>query len=248
MQLGTYEIPETRLFPTCINDLKKIYEQAHADPISSNDVAKALGFAAVTSGGFYRKLNSLVTYGLLDQVGRGTFKVSQLGTDSIFPADADHKKEYKQAVMNVALWAELYKKFKKNLPENIFVSLKNLTGAEPQQVQNAEKDVRKWYLDDIMLIPDEFLNEEKSYMAQESSKKQEANSTIADQVQNLKEDLLTIPFGNKYVVQLPANESLSRAWSRLKKYMDLYVEEEMEADNTSESAEAAEYLSAGDKP
>jgi hypothetical protein len=54
------------------------------------------------------------------------------------------KEFYRQAVLNVSLWNKLYKRFQKNLPENIEAALhKIITGAELSEIKKMEKDIRR---------------------------------------------------------------------------------------------------------
>jgi Mn-dependent DtxR family transcriptional regulator len=159
MQLGVFNyIPETRLVPTALNDIKKIYDQTtNKDKIELNEIASILGYKQPKGGAFYRRIQSLIAYGLIE--GRGVFKITELGKDMAHSFDDYYQRKelYRKSVLNVPLWNELYKMFQKNLPENIEESLQKITGAEPLEVKRVEKDIRRWYEEDIKLIPDEKL-------------------------------------------------------------------------------------------
>lgn len=158
MLLGTYEVPEFRI-DTLQDDIKKVYDSILSDEIGSNDLAKMLGYAANTSGNFYRKTSSMQYFGLLE--GRGTFKVSELGKGLAHPeSEEDKKRLLNQAVFHVKLWNEIYKKWKKDPPtDNFWVQIKNITGIESPQAQKISSQVRKWYLDDVANISEEFLDD-----------------------------------------------------------------------------------------
>jgi hypothetical protein len=38
-----------------------------------------------------------------------------------------------------------------------------------------------------------------------------------------------IPFAGKYAIKKPANEDIRKSWERLKRYMDIYLEDFAEA-------------------
>jgi hypothetical protein len=159
MQLGVFNyIPETRLVPTALNGIKKIYDQtANKDKIELNEIASILGYKQPGGGAFYRRIHSLIAYGLIE--GRGVFKITELGKDMAHSFDDYYQRKelYRKAVLNVPLWSELYKTFQKNLPENMEESLQKITGAEPIEVKKVEKDIRRWYEEDVKLIPQENL-------------------------------------------------------------------------------------------
>jgi hypothetical protein len=160
MQLGVFNyIPETRLVPTALNDIKKIYEHtsSYKEKIELNEIASILGYKQPKGGAFYRRIHSMIAYGLIE--GRGVFKITELGKDMAHSFDDYYQRKelYRKSVLNVPLWNELYKTFQKSLPENIEESLQKITGAEPSEVKKVEKDIRRWYEEDIKLIPQENL-------------------------------------------------------------------------------------------
>jgi hypothetical protein len=69
MNLGSYEIPEARLLP-CIADAKTLYEAIGSEEIGSNDVAQILGYKTNTTTPFYRRLNSMTLFGLVERKGK----------------------------------------------------------------------------------------------------------------------------------------------------------------------------------
>jgi hypothetical protein len=158
MQLGVFNyIPETRLVPTAISDIKNVYDQQTVankeDKIELNEIASILGYKQPRGGAFYRRIHSMIAYGLIE--GRGLFKITELGKDMAHSFDDYYQRKelYRQAVLNVPLWNELYKRFQKNLPENIEDVLQKITAAEPSGIKKVEKDIRRWYEEDIKLIP-----------------------------------------------------------------------------------------------
>ena len=149
MRIGSYEIPEIRFTTGAFNDIKKIYDNVKSvdRQIHANDLALLLGYKTPTSGGFYRRINSLISYGLLE--GRGKFRVTKNGEDILYPRDEDHRKQLlRESVLRVSLWNEFYKKFKRDLPENLWLEIKDLKGVPSAEAQGVEKEVKRWYLND----------------------------------------------------------------------------------------------------
>jgi len=68
MWLGTYNIPEVRLYPDILNDVKRfslISPRIHDIDLDPKVLAKTLGLTP-NSGAFYRRLNSSICYGLVE--------------------------------------------------------------------------------------------------------------------------------------------------------------------------------------
>jgi hypothetical protein len=239
LRIGSYEIPEIRFASGALNDIKKIYENVKSvdRQIHANDLAILLGYKTPTSGGFYRRINSLISYGLLE--GRGRFRVTKNGEDILYPRGDDHRKLLlRESVLRVSLWNELYKKFKKNLPENLWLEIKELTGVSSAEAQTIEKEVRRWYLHDIEPISEEVLlnipNKEQegsnSYLVEDKLKDVNilgAPTMVATEIEE-------IPFAGKYAIKKPANENIRRSWERLKRYMEIYLEDFDEETSTRE--------------
>ena len=83
--------------------------------IELNEIAFILGYKQPRSGAFYRRIGSLIAYGLVE--GRGVFKITELGKDVAHSFDDYYQRKefYRQAVLNVSLSNKLYKRFQKNL-------------------------------------------------------------------------------------------------------------------------------------
>jgi hypothetical protein len=122
----------------------------------------------------------MVQFGFLETVGRGIFRVTDLGKRIPYPEDEnDKKKLFRQAFMNVPLWKELYGKFQKNPPaENFWVTLKNIAGTDSPTAQKIEKEVKARYLEDVALVSDE-IESEKSYKQPDSNKRGEEKQMAA---------------------------------------------------------------------
>lgn len=160
MKLGAFEIPEFRLAPNCVQDIKKIYDACKFEKITSKDLAKLLGYSNATSGRFYTRLKSLTAYGLIS--GGGSNQVSQLGYQIAYPESPDHEDaSRKKAIFNVELWRQLYRLVGRSpSQENFWLQLKNAAGIDAPEAQQNANLVRKWYMEDISLVPDNVLQSE----------------------------------------------------------------------------------------
>lgn len=229
MQLGSFEVPEIRLVPSCMIDLKKIYDVQKTKEIKSSDLSTLLGYKYATNTQFYRRLNSLVSYGLLD--GRGTYRISELGQHLLFPEGEGDKTESMlrtKAVLNVPLWKALYEEYKKSPPlENFWVKLKNITGSEPERAKTLEQQIRNWYLEDIAHVSESELaktsaldskGEPKDLSSKDSNTKSMSQQLVVPQLDQEK-----LEFG-KAVLLLPKND-LKKEWEKLQKYMTIFLED-----------------------
>jgi hypothetical protein len=235
-RLGSFLVPISRLNPNSLNDLKTLYQATVGlTEIPNQDIAKAWSLSSPNSGGFYRRLNSLILYGLLQPASKGKFKITQLGKDILFPYSEDHKKQsYKKAVLNVDLWSELYRIIKnKNPPDSIFSHLRTITHAEPIQIEKAERDIRRWYLEDISLIPDEILQEkdveqtqQKEFSSQEYYNHNNGEKSMLTTNQpptNSQSESEEYSFENgKVLIRLP-KDNKTEVWSRVKQVLDIYM-------------------------
>lgn len=239
MRIGSYEIPEIRFASGALNDIKKIYDNVKSvdRQIHANDLAILLGYKTPTSGGFYRRINSLISYGLLE--GRGRFRVTKNGEDILYPRGDDHRKLLlRESVLRVSLWNELYKKYKKNLPENLWLEIKELTGVSSAEAQTIEKEVRRWYLHDIEPIAEEVVlniaNKEQEGSNSYSVEDKLKDVNILGAPTMVATEIEEIPFAGKYAIKKPANEDIRRSWERLKRYMEIYLEDFDEETSTRE--------------
>jgi hypothetical protein len=231
LRIGSYEIPEIRFNSGAFNDIKKIYDNVKSvdRQIHANDLALLLGYKTPTSGGFYRRINSLISYGLLE--GRGKFRVTKNGEDILYPPDEERRKQLlRESVLRVSLWNEFYNKFKRNLPENLWLEIKDLTGVSSAEAQSVEKEVRRWYLNDTEQIAGEhkLLNlSEKLHEELDDELIEDTNRVSKYQsIQTIGSiEIEEIPFAGKYAIKKPANEDIRKSWERLKRYMDIYLED-----------------------
>jgi hypothetical protein len=241
LRIGSYEIPEIRFGSGALNDIKKIYDNVKSvdRQIHANDLAILLDYKTPTSGGFYRRINSLIDYGLLE--GRGKFRVTKNGEDILYPRGDSHRKQLiRDSVLRVALWNEFYKKYKRNLPENLWLEIKDVTGVSSAEAQNVEKEIRRWYLSDTESLVGDDLSLQTLHQQSERSgndiEKQESTELRNANIQSLSTlqnaEIEEIPFAGKYAIKKPINEDIHRSWDKLKKYMEIYLEDFKEEDST----------------
>ncbi|MGI0062411.1 MAG: hypothetical protein ACREBA_08170, partial [Nitrosotalea sp.] len=129
MQLGSYEIPEVRLVPEVLEILKKVNNGlSDGGTIQSINLAKLLGYKFGTESQFYRKIRSMLYYGLLE--GKGTFRITDLGKSLLIPLNTEEEKTLRStAVLHVPLWREIYNRYTKSPPRDDFwIQLMNITG------------------------------------------------------------------------------------------------------------------------
>ena len=153
VKIGTYRIPDKRLFPSLVETTKLIYGKFSSEEISNMDMlAKFLGHKSANSGTFLAKLTYLRAYGLIE--GRGTVKVSEIGKKLTYPTNEQEKMEaMEQAILHIPLWKEFYSRWGVNLPNSDFwVDLAKITGLEPPEAQRLAEEVRKAYLDDVKYL------------------------------------------------------------------------------------------------
>lgn len=128
-----------------------------------------------SSGGFYRRINSLVIFGLIEQVSKGRLRITQLAKNILFPLDNEQRNQgYVEAFFHVEIWTRLYEKVKRNPPPSIFAQLSSITDAEPLEIKKLEGEIKRFYLEDLSLISDEALEQkdQKSYSLDQTHNKQ----------------------------------------------------------------------------
>lgn len=223
MELGAYKIPDIRLYPNAINDVKQIVEHT-TDTLDRRDIAKLWKYVSPSTQIFYKRLKSLVYYGLVDG-NQGQYRVTALAKDIYRPDDESHKKIlYSKAVRNVPLWNELYKKFKKNPTESIYVQLKTITGAEPQEIEKVERQIRKRYLEDMALLSEDLIEETSestnSYITSSSKVESAPMESEPTRPSGSTEGVMDYGFG-KYKVTLPIDDSeAKKVYQKLRKMLD----------------------------
>ncbi len=251
MKIGNYEIPDIRL-SEAIQDVKKIFDKVKniQDLTHYSDIAVMLDYKSKIGGAFYRRLNSLTLFGLLE--GRAKYRVTELGENISYPINDSQKAELSsKAFLNVPLWSKLYSKHGKHLSDNVWFDVKNITGISAPESQAVEKDVRKWYLEDVVFMVEKL-----------NVKGEEQNTSIMEEIDNndLEDDinnninrgeskityqdkliineisLEKIPFGKDIIIYLPKG-NIFKAWEKAQRYMNLYLEDYDELHNTTSTLE-----------
>jgi len=256
LKIGNYEIPDIRL-SEAIQDVKKIFDKVKntQDLTHYTDIAVMLDYRSKIGGAFYRRLNSLTLFGLLE--GRAKYRVTELGENISYPIDELNKNELTtKAFLSVPLWNKIYSKHGKQLSDNVWFDIKNITGISAPEAQAVEKDVRKWYLEDVVFVVEKpisknedstsitLLEENNSkpnfedYKVGSNINKENFKSNNYQNNFNINETTLEkIPFGKDIIIYLPKGNIL-KAWEKAQKYMKLYLEdfeEELQNNNNNNS-------------
>lgn len=201
------------------------------EPIQSKILSESLGYKFGTEPTFFKKINSMIAYGILE--GRGVYNVTKLGVELLYPESIEMEKRLKtRAIMNVGLWKAIFEIHGKNPPkEGLWVSIKNITEVEPLTAKEYENRVYSWYMQDIALVSDEYLeNKPASNEDQKSTKVEEPktlssitskNSVLAQVLAN-PDSIEKFEVG-KSLVCLP-KEEIVKEWEKIKKMIDIYLE------------------------
>jgi hypothetical protein len=247
LKIGNYEIPDIRL-SEAIQDVKKIFDKVKntQDLTHYSDIAVMLDYKSKIGGAFYRRLNSLTLFGLLE--GRAKYRVTELGENISYPINDNQKAELSsKAFLNVPLWNKLYSKHGKQLSDNMWFDIKNITGISAPESQSVEKDVRKWYLDDVVFMTDKLniKNGEQNIQAMEeiasvnmyddnntNSNKGDLKTDYQDKLNNNEIALERIPFGKDIIIYLPKG-NIFKSWEKAQRYMKLYLEDYEDRDISS---------------
>ena len=253
MKIGNYEIPDIRL-SEAIQDVKKIFDKVKntKDLTHYSDIAVMLDYRSKIGGAFYRRLNSLTLFGLLE--GRAKYRITELGENISYPINDGQKNELSsKAFLNVPLWNKLYSKHGKHLPDNVWFDIKNITGISAPESQSIEKEVRKWYLDDVVFVVEKLggKDEEQDGLNVDSDSntaKEVANTVNKDDIKMPYQEVITvnetilekIPFGKDIIICLPKG-NVVKSWEKAQKYMKLYLEDHEENCKTSTSLESPLY-------
>ncbi len=238
MKIGNYEIPDIRL-SEAIQDVKKIFDKVKntQDLTHYTDIAVMLDYKSKIGGAFYRRLNSLTLFGLLE--GRAKYRITELGENISYPLSDTQKSELtSKAFLNVPLWNKLYNKHGKQLSDNVWYDIKNITGISAPESQSFEKDVRKWYLEDVVFMVDKYnskkeeqnLNSENTFSSNNENElssgtnKSDLNTHTPDLFIENDTVLEKIPFGKDIIIYLPKGNVI-KSWEKAQKYMKLYLED-----------------------
>ncbi len=241
MKIGNYEIPDIRL-SEAIQDVKKIFDKVKntQDLTHYSDIAVMLDYKSKIGGAFYRRLNSLTLFGLLE--GRAKYRITELGENISYPINDTQKSELtSKAFLNVPLWNKLYNKHGKQLSDNVWFDIKNITGISAPESQSFEKDVRKWYLEDVVFIAEKYNSkkDDQNQVLENTFPSHDENESTSDtnksDLKIVRQDLFIgddivlekIPFGKDIIIYLPKG-NIVKAWEKAQKYMKLYLEDHLD--------------------
>jgi len=151
VKIGSYSVPDLRLFPTIYNDVKLIYDNYRLEEAKDDDtVAKLLKHKRASGGTWFSKLADMRLYGVLEPRG---IKLTPIAEKMTYGTEEEKEAAIKNVVLSIPLWKELFSKFGKELPEsNFWVQIQKLTGIDPLEARNDADYVRKAYLDDVAHI------------------------------------------------------------------------------------------------
>lgn len=229
MKLGSFEIPELRLIPTALEILEEIYKIKHRERVGSKDIALLLGYKYGTEPHFYRKLKTLISYGLLE--GQGNFTISSLGEQILYPkTDEERQRTRTKAIMSVKFWEEIYKKHGKNpRQDNFWAVLNDVAKLSPDKAKAIQGKIFKWYSDDMAHVVEKYVDDDNpivtetkdlrsGYTNQPSLQQELVPPVLANN-----QDHELIQFG-KASLSLPKKD-LAKQWKKLQRYMEIFLED-----------------------
>jgi hypothetical protein len=151
VKIGSYSVPDIRLFPSIVDMVSKIYENYELnEPPTEEAFGQLLGHKSVNSGAYRSKLADIRLYGLLES---RSLKVTPLAERLTHGTELEKQTATNKAILSVPLWNELYSKFGVEVPDsNFWVQLQRITGVSHLEAQKHADSVRKAYLDDISHI------------------------------------------------------------------------------------------------
>jgi hypothetical protein len=129
--------------------------------------------------------------------------------------DNEKNDAFKEALLNIPLWKELYSKFGKTIPiSNFWAKLTEITGLEAPDAQKVEEIVRNAYLDDIQYVKEEKKPEtgDKGMGGQDNIDTSTAKPSILEELK----------FGDNVRIWLP-KENIQEAWKKAKRMIDIYL-------------------------
>lgn len=218
MKIGSYSIPDIRLFPNIYNDIKLVYDNYRLEEAKDEDtVAKLLKHKRASGGTWFSKLADMRLYGVLEPRG---FKLTSLAEKMTYGTEEEKQEAIKKAILNISLWKELFGRFGKEIPEsNFWVQVQKITGIDPLEARNVADSLRKAYLDDISHIKPE---KEVSKMPQD----QDEGKIEIDKAK-LPEGIEQLTLGANIKVWLPKDdkESAKKAIQLIKLYSGIEEED-----------------------
>jgi hypothetical protein len=218
MNIGSYSIPDVRLQPTLVTDLRTMYGKFEQRDVDFTTLASVWGHTNARSGTFTAKKAVMITYGLIE--GRGKVHVTETGRKiaQIPPNPKELQEGLVEAISNIPLWKELYQKYTKvgkDLPTSDFwLDLRQMCQVSPEEAQNKAEMVRKAYLEDITGITSKGGDTGKMGDNQQSGGQASQGAVSSAGVETFKIGAIEI--------KLP-KEGLKEAWEKAKKIIDIYI-------------------------
>jgi hypothetical protein len=249
--VASYYIPESRLFPNAVDDIRSIYDSTRDEDLTTKQLSELWKYSSPTTPILYKRLNSLLAFGLLS--GRGKFKVTELGKDMSHHLTEDRGKLLRRAFFNVPLWKELYSRFGKDggkLPaDNLWWHLMKMTGVHPPEAKDVEREVRDWYTRDISSISleEETENRDDNIDQKDYSSNETLKQDMEQELSPLDKDggkLIMNYSGKKYNMDFDDKDSLEvivNALNMFGKKLGLKIESKEEKKNQSQSVDLQQH-------
>lgn len=224
MKIGKFDVPDMRLHPTLISDIKTMYSKFGQKSIDYTTLASVLGHKSARSGTFTAKMTVMRTYNLIE--GRGKVCVTETGKKiaQIPPNSQELNAGLTEAVTSIPLWKELYEKYTEvgeDLPSSDFwLVLREICQISPEEAQNKAEMVRKAYLEDIKDV-------ESPEGGDSDMENEEKRSTARAPQQGIQQSVYeALSFRNGGIELRLPKEGLKEKWQKYKKMIDIYLEAE----------------------
>jgi hypothetical protein len=99
--------------PKAIQSIRQIFDADRRNPIDRELAAKHIGYSG-SSGAADKAIATLAHYGLIERVGKGEIRVSQLALDIIHPDKPDDRK---RALLQAGFSPQIFKDLRERFPE-----------------------------------------------------------------------------------------------------------------------------------
>jgi len=103
--------------PKSLDAAKKIFEADRRNPVDRDVASKHIGYSG-KSGASDKALAALAHFGLVEKVGKGSLRVSQLAMDIIHPDPSDPLGK-DRALLEAGMKPQLYKELRSQFPEYV---------------------------------------------------------------------------------------------------------------------------------
>jgi len=145
-KIGSYEYPETQ-FGTLLRAIETLVTKfPNGESQNEKNFAGAIGHKNVRSGGYLRKVADLRRYKLIEKSGIKATEIAKLIVKPLQKEERD--KAINEAIMNVGLWEEIYKKAGRDVPsiEDFKIILAEITGDRDKSLESGDT-IRNLYID-----------------------------------------------------------------------------------------------------